>query len=240
MSKQRALNTLEWTHSTQLQGVETTAQAQTHALRAFFDEGGSRLPQDGGHDHAVNDMVFDPPQASAVSLTIPGQVSTPPPYFDDSDAASSSSRFPVHTSEWTHPREGTPGRTSEESVVEEKVSLLFDDEDFDLSGLDDFANSSVKKDGEQNGATLGYQGDHGILIDFEDDALEIDEILKQAVEPETDTDDDGTNTDKTATPTEPEPPVPHAMAQFILIVGMADAPSEDPGLDDAGVAAAVV
>ncbi len=254
MAKTNVTGTIEWADWDRLEPISPIPVAKAPFM-PFLAEVGEKLPPPPGHDHAVNDVARGPAPESNVSLIISGQVNTQLPHPNDEDTGPPASLLPVHTPEWTDPDPGHPGRTSEELNAGEagamKVSLTvpghictspvyFDDEDFDLGEINDFSGSPAQQPDPGTQADPGRLAGHGILVDFEDDTFTLGELLDQFAQPETDQDDPGGTPDGVETPTAPEPPVPHAMAQFILIVGMADAPSEDPGADDGAIAAAVV
>ncbi|MEM7395877.1 MAG: hypothetical protein AAF492_26380, partial [Verrucomicrobiota bacterium] len=220
MAKSNVTGTIEWADWDRLEPVSPIPLKKAVLTPYLAIEDKAELPPPPGHDHGIDDLDSDPPPTS-------------------SDGETSDSRTPAHTPEWTNQEENDPGRmlTEQDSgndAAARKVSLTvsgqistqviwYDDEDVDLGDLGNLGDPSPEADKNEVGAVTEHLPGHGVLIDFEDDASSLEDVLAQASDSDTGPGEATGDPENVETPTDPEPPVPHAMAQFILIVGMADA-----------------
>ncbi len=256
MSNRKTMGTVEWTHWDRFEPVKPVPLTDELSIPSSFESGEPPPPLPADQDRAVNAMTVESPSDEiGTQLTISGYVREAPLYVDDHDAGPSHSRLPAHTPEWRNPQPGDPGRTLTETdagetagrTIQMEISgyvstspLYFNDEDFDLAALEDFAMSPSHEDARDAGTAAAGLSGHGILLDFEDDAVALEAALNALAESDPDTDDGDATTDRVQTPIETEPPVPHLVMQLV-VVGAAGIPADSTAdAEQSADAAAIV
>ena len=177
MAKSKGSGTIEWADWDRLEPVSPIPLKKAVFTPYLATEDKAELPPPPGHDHGIDDLDSDPPPTS-------------------SDDEASASRTPAHTSEWTTQEEGDPGRTlteqdSGDDAAARKVSLTisgqissqviwYDDEDVDLSDLDNLGDPSPEVDNEENVEEPATPPPS--VVSAEDDAVEKEAASKDLVD----------------------------------------------------------